>query len=412
MDGDALPFAGRRILDLGGMPSAAATRMLRLFGADVIMVEPPGGGPLRTEPPFDAQFRGIPFGHFAIGRQSICIDLGTVDGAETFAALAATADVVVTDQTSPKETALGSLREATEGAGCTLFEFRDVASASDRAGYVGSNLVDEALGGLLALTGAPGRPPTQIGGNQSWAQVSMHALPVLAALLARRGDPDAPPAPRYIEISTQEAAATSTIQTGNIHLYLWDGTVPRRPFAPNPDGTVVTTPYASIPLECTDGFAAFGIPLFYDWGQLEAWAESQGVPFPEELRDPRFQDMAYRVANRVLADAMIREIAATRSVEEFTTSAQRAGLLAMPVLSPGEIARDPHMVARGVLFEHPYGGRVIGAPFLATEPIARVDTRLPAVGEDTVAVLRGILGMDDGTIATLIGCRAIRVAGP
>src|SRR5262249_11512351 len=147
--------------------------------------------------------------------------------------LAATADIGVVDQTTPRTVVEGDLKGMLEQSGTIVAEFRDVASRSQFGEYVGSNLVDEALGGLLTLTGEDGRPPTQIGGDQTWHQLSLHALPsILSAIHARRSGAVPSSHSIVLEVNAQEAAATSAIQTGNIHNYLWQGRVPRRASAP------------------------------------------------------------------------------------------------------------------------------------------------------------------------------------
>ena len=43
-------LAGIRVVDLAGEPAAMAGRILADLGADVVLVEPPGGHPLRALP--------------------------------------------------------------------------------------------------------------------------------------------------------------------------------------------------------------------------------------------------------------------------------------------------------------------------------------------------------------------------
>ena len=50
---------GTRVIDLAGEPAAMAGRILADLGADVVLVEPPGGAPLRALPNrFTAWSRG------------------------------------------------------------------------------------------------------------------------------------------------------------------------------------------------------------------------------------------------------------------------------------------------------------------------------------------------------------------
>jgi crotonobetainyl-CoA:carnitine CoA-transferase CaiB-like acyl-CoA transferase len=417
--GDSLPLAGARVLDLGGLPSAYATRLPTMLGAEVVMVEPPGGSPIRREPPFAApRYVSLAFAHFCLGRRSVCLDLGTNDGAELLLSLARGADVVVVDQTSPHQTAAGDLRTAAGALPTILADFRDVAPESPRAHFSGSNLVDEALGGLLALTGEAERPPTQLGGNQTWHLLSLHGLPaIVAAVFGRRAGTLAPDRPLHLVISAQEAAATATLQTANIHQYLWEGKVPRRAHAPAPAGQPAAAVVASSPpVPCRDGLAVIAVPMIFEWGKFLAWLDRSGVAVPEHLRDPRLHDWNARTAYRAEINAAIAEVARRYTAEEFSDSAQAHGLWAMPVQSPAMVAEDPDLRRRGIVFEHPLAddqgrtGYDVAPPFTANVPIARVEPSLPAIGADTAEIISGLPRYSATDVPLLLGCGAIRVA--
>jgi len=100
-------LAGLRVLDLADQSGALAGKLLAGLGADVVLVEPPGGSPMRAIPPF---WRGAPdperslfLWFYAAGKRSISV----ADAAE-LRRLAAAADVVI--ETAPPGT-LGWLRE-------------------------------------------------------------------------------------------------------------------------------------------------------------------------------------------------------------------------------------------------------------------------------------------------------------
>lgn len=412
-DSDA-PFAGVRVLDLGGAPSAYATRVLRILGADVVLIEPPGGGTLRRQPPFvGSSFESVAFGHFAIGKRSVCIDLHTRDGRAVFSALCDTADVVVIDQETPTR---DDIRALVSRSSVILAGFRDVAVESPWGGFVGSNLVDEALSGLLSLTGAEGRPPTQLGGDQTWHQLSLHGLVAIeAALYGRRAGRLPADEPLVIETNAQEAAAMSTLQIGNVHYYLWHGTVPRRPYAPVQEGVASRQTPASGLVRCADGYAVFGIPIPGDWDQFLAWLADRDVDLPEPLRRPEFYATEYRLAHRDEVNAVVDEVAGRSQADEFCESAQRFGLLAMPVYRPLQLASDRHLQERAAFFEHPlsaaagHTGLDTGAPFWSSPELTAIDPAVPSIGQHTAAIIAGLPGYSTTDIPLLIACGAIRV---
>jgi crotonobetainyl-CoA:carnitine CoA-transferase CaiB-like acyl-CoA transferase len=83
-----MPLEGLRVVDVSqALPGAMATQFLADAGADVLMVEPTGGSPLRSNPAWPALGRG---------KRSTVVDLHTDTGRATLHELLATADVLVT----------------------------------------------------------------------------------------------------------------------------------------------------------------------------------------------------------------------------------------------------------------------------------------------------------------------------
>ena len=89
------PLDGLRVLDLSDGMSAYGTRLLAHLGADVVRVEPPEGAAIRRDGPF-ADGRGLLQLYMDGGKRSVTLDLGDPDGAEAFAELCASADLVYT----------------------------------------------------------------------------------------------------------------------------------------------------------------------------------------------------------------------------------------------------------------------------------------------------------------------------
>src|SRR6476659_2651627 len=92
------PLAGVRVVELGlWLAAPACATILADWGADVVKVEPLGGGPFlgltwayggHMNPPFELDNRG---------KRSVAVDLRTGGGQEVLSALLADADVFVTN---------------------------------------------------------------------------------------------------------------------------------------------------------------------------------------------------------------------------------------------------------------------------------------------------------------------------
>jgi crotonobetainyl-CoA:carnitine CoA-transferase CaiB-like acyl-CoA transferase len=82
------PLDGIRVVDFSrGLAGTLASLMLADYGADVVVIEPPGGSPLRAEPAFPLWFRN---------KKSVALDLRSASGRHTARTLIERADVVLT----------------------------------------------------------------------------------------------------------------------------------------------------------------------------------------------------------------------------------------------------------------------------------------------------------------------------
>ena len=89
-----------RVVEIGDIPAAYATRMLADLGADVIKIEAPGGDPNRMLPPFAGNIadseRSLTFINANTNKRSIVLDLqNSTEDRERFAKLLAVADLFV-----------------------------------------------------------------------------------------------------------------------------------------------------------------------------------------------------------------------------------------------------------------------------------------------------------------------------
>ena len=99
------PLAGIKVVERSrGVAAAYCGRLLAVMGADVMLVEPHDGSPLRREPPFLAEAPGISalFAYLAAGKQSLVCDLEGAEGRATFQSLLEDAAILI-DDTPVKE---------------------------------------------------------------------------------------------------------------------------------------------------------------------------------------------------------------------------------------------------------------------------------------------------------------------
>ena len=90
---------GIRVLDLGGLPSMYASKLLADFGADVILIEGPNGDASRHMPPYAGAEAGtersLVFHSFHANKRSAAVDITTDEGRNTIRRLAGSVDVIL-----------------------------------------------------------------------------------------------------------------------------------------------------------------------------------------------------------------------------------------------------------------------------------------------------------------------------
>ncbi|SEA84861.1 CaiB/BaiF CoA transferase family protein [Leifsonia sp. 21MFCrub1.1] len=142
-----------------------ATMMLADFGADVIKIESPGGDDTRAwRPPVDDAGESTYFGAVNRNKRSVVCDLATPDGLATARRLARTADLVV-ENFRPGVMERFGLDEASLRPSNPRLVFCSITGFGREAGAAlpGYDLLVQAVGGLMSITGAPDSEPSKVG---------------------------------------------------------------------------------------------------------------------------------------------------------------------------------------------------------------------------------------------------------
>lgn len=159
-------LAGVRVADFSRVLAGPyATMMLADFGADVVKIESPNGDDTRAwRPPVDDAGESTYFGAVNRNKRSVVCDLATPEGLATARRLAETADVVVENFRPGVMERFGldeqSLRATNPGLiYCSVTGFGREAGA-DLPGY---DLLVQAVGGLMSITGPADGEPSKVG---------------------------------------------------------------------------------------------------------------------------------------------------------------------------------------------------------------------------------------------------------
>jgi CoA:oxalate CoA-transferase len=384
---------GLRILDLTRVVAGPfASAILADLGAEVIKIERPRTGDDYRHGPAPEGETSLSFQNMNRGKRSLTLDFRAPEGREILLRLADGADALLENFRA------GYLAKC--GLGADVLQARNprlvVASLSGfgqtgpRAGEPSYDIVAQATGGLMAMTGAEGGPPLRGGGALADFVGGLYlALGIVAGLLERERTGRA----RALDLSNQDCIFAITDSAASIFSAI--GARMERVGNQHP----FTAPYEC--LATTDGHVVVGTASNKLFRKLMA-----AIGRPELAADPRFKHHRARAANRREINGIVAGWARAKSCSEVlaTLGPGGADVPCARVASPEEGIEDPQLLARGMLERHPHPtlGEVVfhGNPlrFAGTEPRERA--LAPELGEANDEILTS-LGIDAAARAAL-----------
>lgn len=396
-----------RVIDLTDECGVYAAKLFADLGADVIRVESPAGDPMRTQRPlFDRPAEAVaggpvslPYLHFNANKRGIALDLEAPEGRVVLERLIGTADVVLESYHPSQAERIGLSADHLASLNRQLVHtsITGFGLSGPHRDYVTSDLIAQAMSGLMVLTGFPDDPPARLPAAQAYHQVSLEAAVGTMAVILQR---DLGGGGGHVEVSMQDALAVSTAQTSNLNHWTQLKVVPLRAGTGNPartfdvteDGTIVPGSHGAAPrrtvFECSDGWAVI-TPRLVDWEPAVAWLSELGDASP--LTDSKFDDPAVRRLDDFYP--VIERLVANVPVERVYHGGQAHGLLNAPVRTMAGLFEDEQLRARGffVELEHPELGTTLtyaGAPYQLSETPWRLRRPAPRPGEHTEELLQ------------------------
>jgi crotonobetainyl-CoA:carnitine CoA-transferase CaiB-like acyl-CoA transferase len=371
-------LAGVRVLELTDRSAALAGRVLADLGAEVILVEPPGGAPVRHEAPYLDGQPGVEraFAHLYLNtnKRSVVLDLDAPGGRERFLQLIASADVLLETQPPGQLDALGldhaGLRAVRPGlVQCSVTPFGLFSPWRERKA---NDLVAGAAGGLIQVSGEPDGVPMQGGAHPSYIMAGLAAASAITIALHQRDFGNGAGDGVHIDLSMQEATALAVMQTAWPAQWPWLGRIPARPGL-------------SAALACRDGKYVSLLVRPDRFRGFLAWADAAGVSHdmtPDDWAWARLD--APRRNNPVTA--LTRHLAEALTRDEFVAGALEADIICLPVLDFPDLEREPQYRDNDQFFdlEHEVLGLSLGYVRSPVDAMADGVTfrRAPLLGED------------------------------
>jgi crotonobetainyl-CoA:carnitine CoA-transferase CaiB-like acyl-CoA transferase len=362
------------------------------LGAEVVKVEQPGVGD-------DTRGWGPPFsgGESAYflcinrNKKGITVDFKSKEGVALIRQLSERADVLIENFRPGAMDRLGLGEKELRAANpkliyASLSGFGADGPMSDVPGY---DLIVQAWGGLMSITGMPDGEPTKVGvAIIDLVAGLMLGKAIAAALFAREKHGVG----QKIDTSLLEAEVAALINAGSN--YLIGGKVPGRWGNAHP--TIV--PYQSF--QTADGFLVLGVASETIWRRF-----CPAIGRAELAADARFAKNANRVENRAGLIAILAELFRTRDTAIWLELLNDAEVPCAPVQTIDQVFNAPQVRHREMLVtvDHPTAGTVpmAGIPVKFSATPASVRLPPPLLGQHTEEVLASWLGMGDKEIAEL-----------
>jgi crotonobetainyl-CoA:carnitine CoA-transferase CaiB-like acyl-CoA transferase len=373
-------LSGLRVLDLTGRMGGYCGLLLANLGAKVILIEPPGGDPMRREGPFKSDIAhpdgSLSFAAYHTNKQGIVLDLETAQGLATLRALVVNADVLIEDRPLGYLDRIGVGYQTLQPINPSLVmtSITGFGLTGPYRDFKASNIVAFAMGGLMNLCGHPERPPLMGPCDIAYHLGSVHAaFGTLVALYNRRGTGRGD----HVEVSLQDVLVADPFLR-IITRYSVSGEIPER--TGHSQSTTVAETY-----KCKDGYARIFCNQPDHWKRLVEWLGS-----PAELMDPKFENVQNRHPLRPVLDRIIEARTLTSDTKTFFEEFQSHRLAASPINSPSAFLEDPQTKHRQYVVEvdHLYLGRhrFPGDPYKFSESHWRIERGGPLLGEHQQAV--------------------------
>jgi CoA:oxalate CoA-transferase len=380
------PLKGVRIIDLTWVLSGPyATMVLSDLGAEVIKVERPevgdiarGNGPL---------VNGLSTYFLSLnrGKKSISLNLGSEQGKNVFLRLVENVDVVVENFTPGTMAKLGLDYQTVKQrnpriiyAACSGF-----GQTGPYATKPAFDVIVQAMGGIMSITGEPGGPPVRPGVSLGDIAAGLFlCVAILAALNERNQSGQG----QMIDLSMLDCQLA--IQENAFVRYLATGEVPHALGTRHP----VFTPFQVFPTKdsyiavATMGGVQDQWPLFCaSIGRLDI------------MDDERFQTGWQRSQNYEVLEPILNEAMKTRTTQQWLEEFEGVGIPCGPVNTIENVAADPQVAAREMIVavEHPKAGsfKVVNTPIKLSRTPCQVERACPDLGEHTEEVLKELLAM-------------------
>jgi formyl-CoA transferase len=384
---------GIRVLDLSRVLAGPfCTLLLGDMGAEIIKIEVPGqGDDSRQYPPFVGSESAY-FMNLNRNKKSLVLNLKDERARELFLNLAQRSDVVLENFRPGTMEKLGIGYETLKRYNPDIIYscisgFGQSGPYKDLPGY---DIIGQAMGGIMSVTGWPDSPPTRTGTAIADVLGGLCAcIGILTSLLAKRnGKPG-----QKVDISLVDSvvSAMETI----IQIYLVENRIPQM------TGNRYEFIYPYDTFRAKNGWVIIAV------GNNKLWEVfCNAINRNDLLADATLKDNYDRVKKHVEVKHIVEAWTESRDVKEIVDFFIAKQIPCAPLYNVKDVVEDPHIAgARRMIrsVEHPIAGvtKLVGSPINLSETPAEIYSPAPLLGEHTDEVLKDVLNYSDSQIALL-----------
>jgi crotonobetainyl-CoA:carnitine CoA-transferase CaiB-like acyl-CoA transferase len=384
---------GIRVLDLTRILAGPyCTLLLGDLGAEIIKIEVPGhGDDSRAYPPFVGTESAY-FMNLNRNKRSLTLNLKVPEGKKILLDLVKVSDVLIENfrPGTLEDLGLGydSLKAINPGlVQSSISGFGHTGPYKNLPGY---DIIGQALGGIMSVTGWPDGPPSRTGTAIGDILAGLcSCIGILSSLIAvRDGRPG-----QKVDIALVDSVVSA--MEAVIEIYLVEGRIPQR------TGNRYEFIYPYDTFRTKDGWVVIAV------GNDKLWATlCRAINNDCLLEDPKYGSNRERVRAHEDVKRIVEAWTETRTVREAVDQLSAHAIPCAPMYTVKDVVEDAHIAgARRMVreVEHPTAGRtrLVGSPINLSETPSEIRSPAPLLGQHSAEILAGVLHYSKEQIETL-----------